>query len=367
MSILLWYWGRKGGGARYTLEVARALKGEGVDLHLSISNRNELFDDFVELGLPLFPVDTYDNVWQFVIKSAALPVYARRLRDYIERENISVVYSTMHHLWSAYVSRQVKDLGVNYVLTVHDAQPHPGDGGSLRQWLLDRDIANSDRIIVLTETVKNQLVRRKDWSNKSIEVIPHGSFVYCEGSPRTLHPNESFIVVFYGRILPYKGIKLLVEAWGKIRALVRNVQLEIWGQGDVSDYRPWIESDPSIRLENRWIDESEIADIFKRAHLCVLPYLEASQSGVIPIALAAGVPVVITPQPGLLEQIQHGGGVACREVSADAIADAVIAIYTNPQKYERLSRAALSASEHFGWDRIGPRVRDVLMKTGDSH
>ena len=58
-KLLVWYWGRRGGGAAYTLEMVRALMArESFDLHLSLSRQNELFEAFAALGLPGCHVDT---------------------------------------------------------------------------------------------------------------------------------------------------------------------------------------------------------------------------------------------------------------------------------------------------------------------
>ena len=55
LRLMLWHWGRHGGGPRYTLELARALaRLPEVEPHLSISRQCEIADDFRALGLPTF-------------------------------------------------------------------------------------------------------------------------------------------------------------------------------------------------------------------------------------------------------------------------------------------------------------------------
>lgn len=43
---------------------------------------------------------------------------------------------------------------------------------------------------------------------------------------------------------------------------------------------------------NRWIDDAERSELFARAAVVALPYVEATQSGVTPVAYAHGKPVV---------------------------------------------------------------------------
>ena len=60
------------------------------------------------------------------------------------------------------------------------------------------------------------------------------------------------------------------------------------------------------------------------ADVLVLPYIEASQSGLIPIARALGTPVVVTPVGGLPEQVIHGAsGVVAQRVTPAAVAEAI--------------------------------------------
>lgn len=82
----------------------------------------------------------------------------------------------------------------------------------------------------------------------------------------------------------------------------------------------------------------------------VLPYVEASQSGVVEAAFAAALPSVVTPVGGLAEQIENGvTGLVAGAVDATALADAIERLVTDPELYEACSagahRAATSQSD----------------------
>jgi glycosyltransferase involved in cell wall biosynthesis len=62
---------------------------------------------------------------------------------------------------------------------------------------------------------------------------------------------------------------------------------------------------PGVSIENHWVAEADIPGLIAQADALVLPYREASQSGVIPIAHAMGVPVVAMPAGGLSEQVAN--------------------------------------------------------------
>jgi hypothetical protein len=80
MRILLWYWGRRGGGAQFTLGLARALaRRPGIRLSLSVSAQGELLDGFHAVGAPIDIVETYRGLGGFATGLLRVPGLARRL------------------------------------------------------------------------------------------------------------------------------------------------------------------------------------------------------------------------------------------------------------------------------------------------
>jgi glycosyltransferase involved in cell wall biosynthesis len=57
---------------------------------------------------------------------------------------------------------------------------------------------------------------------------------------------------------------------------------------------------------NEFVSDEKRAELFRRASVVVLPYVEATQSGVIPIAYALERPVIATTVGGLPELVEHG-------------------------------------------------------------
>jgi glycosyltransferase involved in cell wall biosynthesis len=102
-------------------------------------------------------------------------------------------------------------------------------------------------------------------------------------------------ILFIGRIRKYKGVENLVQAFDKLE--INDFQLVIAGEGKLK-----IRHDPRIKLFNHWLAEDEIASLIEGSEVVVFPYVEASQSGILPYCLDKNKKVVITPLPGLLEQ-----------------------------------------------------------------
>jgi glycosyltransferase involved in cell wall biosynthesis len=98
-----------------------------------------------------------------------------------------------------------------------------------------------------------------------------------------------------GRIRKYKGVENLISAFTKLG--IEEMELVIAGEGKLR-----VKKDFGIRIINRWLEEWEITELIKNAEVVVFPYIEASQSGLLPYCLNESKKVVVTPLQGLLEQ-----------------------------------------------------------------
>lgn len=365
-GLLVWHWGRRGGGPRYMFELVRALQArDDIDLHISYSPQAEIAADFAALGLPELVVDTYQGLGSAALASLRLPWIIARFRRYLIEHRIHTVYCAMSHPWNVAVAPFIRATGARYVLALHDALPHPGEESRWRMWALARELAVTDGVVALTRHVRDQLVTLHGYPPDRTAVLPHGVLTFAEGRARQLPGagERSIRLSFFGRILPYKGFDLLLDAYALLRTRYgARVVLEVAGSGNIAPYAARLAELPGITLHNRWIAEEEIGTFLNRADLVVLPYREASQSGVIPSAYAMGVPVVATNVGGLGEQVIDGEtGYLAAAVDGQAIADGVCRIIDAPDDYPRLSARALAQAEQaLSWPVIAAGLVDRL-------
>ena len=353
--ILLWHWGRRGGGPRYTYELARAMAGR-VDLHVSYSRQSELADQMAGLGLPALVVDTYQGPLEAAFATLRLPWLRRRFAGYLRRHRIDTVICTMGHLWNMAVAPVVAAAGARYCLTLHDAILHVGEENRVRTWALGRELHHVDGIVTLSRHVQDQLVAKYRYERERTWVLPHGVFTFGEARLRSHpSPDRPFHLLFFGRILPYKGIDLLLDAYARLRERFgARVVLTLAGAGDLGPYAGALAGLPGVTVDNRWFREDEIPALLHPADLVVLPYREASQSGVVASAYGVGLPVVVTPVGGLIEQVvdRRTGRLAAR-VSGEAVADAVAELITDAALYRACSAGALHQIEtELAWNVI---------------
>ncbi|MEM3086576.1 MAG: glycosyltransferase [Halobacteria archaeon] len=148
-------------------------------------------------------------------------------------------------------------------------------------------------------------------------VVPHGLFEY----PRVERPEarrrlgipEPRVLLYFGIVRRYKGLPVLLDAFDRLpESLARETRLLLVGEpwDDEVALRARIAASPragQITWVDRYVSDDEIPHFFGAADAVVLPYLRASQSGVAHIAIAQGLPVVLSRVGGLESLGEYSG------------------------------------------------------------
>jgi glycosyltransferase involved in cell wall biosynthesis len=288
------------------------------------------------------------------------------------------------------------------VLTAHDVLPREPRAGQLRAQR--RLYERFDAIVVHSEHGRVRLVDELGVAPDLVHVIPHGAFVHlAEGpaGPRAGGPGVGGppvrpagpVVLCFGLIRPYKGIDVLLEAWrGPGREGIGIDGAELWiagmprlavldaayggvlGRSPIGDQMqspdrpakhtslpaslPCLVQDrqgapQSIRLDLRFIPDSELPGYFRRADLVVLPYLQADQSGVLFTALAFGKPLLLSDVGGFPEIAATG---AARTVPAGdpaALRTALRELLGDPAALAEMAACARTAAAGpYSWEAV---------------
>jgi glycosyltransferase involved in cell wall biosynthesis len=242
------------------------------------------------------------------------------------------------------------------VLTAHDVLPRearPGQRAGQRR-LYDR----VDAIVVHSEHGRVRLVDELGVPAGKVTVIPHGVLTPHgdDGLPPELAAVEGPVALLFGLIRPYKGLDVLLEAWRGIEGA------ELWVVGmprmDTTALRA--SAPPGVRFVERFVPDAQVAALFRRADLAVLPYREIDQSGVLFTALAFGAPLVLTDVGGFPE-VEPAVHVPAGDPRA--LHDALTRLLSDDAERARLREAAHEAARTtYAWDRIARAHLDLYAR-----
>jgi starch synthase len=254
-----------------------------------------------------------------------------RLVREIKKFNPGVIHLQIGHLWFNWALPLLGALPL--VLTVHDALIHPGDvpSGKTPQWVFDHACYRAQERIVHAPQIKESLLQRLRIPSNTVHVVPYVLVGDDGATAGEKLPEGEPRILFFGRIWEYKGLEYLIRAEPLITSRVPQAKIVIAGRGeDFERYRRMMVHPEKFIVHNEYVSDDKRAELLRRASVVVLPYTEASQSGVIPIAYRFGKPVVATSVGGLPFMVNHGRtGYLVPPRDSNALADAVVSLLQN--------------------------------------
>jgi len=112
-------------------------------------------------------------------------------------------------------------------------------------------------------------------------------------------PVDKKIILFFGIIRPYKGLRDLLAAVGILKERGHDLGLVVAGEfwEDKNIYINFINDlgiSDRVWIIDRYVTDRETSLHFKAANLFVAPYIDGTQSATVKTALSFGIPVVVT-------------------------------------------------------------------------
>lgn len=167
------------------------------------------------------------------------------------------------------------------------------------------------------------------------------------------------VLLFFGYVREYKGLKYLLQALPRI---VRNLdgQVQLWVVGefgaDREEYKELInrlEIGDYVNVVDSYTPDREVEQYFAAADLVVLPYVSATQSGIVQIAYGFIKPVIVTNVGGLPDVVEDGKtGYVVEPEKPEEIAEAVCRFYEEDVE-RRLIENIEKETQRFSWERMG--------------
>jgi glycosyltransferase involved in cell wall biosynthesis len=323
MKVLVWQWGRFGAGPRFAACLADALRVRaGIEVTLSLSKDAEIM---AGPAAPIceMPVRTYRGMASFLLRLITAPLALPFLWLKLRRIMPDLAICAMPGPLDLLIAVALRLLGTRVVVVVHDADTHQGDGFPM-QMVLQRLLCRlAGGLVVLCGYVGTRLRAQRLAGPRWRPLIRFSHPPFAFAMPSAERADGPRRLLCFGRLLPYKGLDLLAAALASLPS-DRAIEVRIIGSGRESRALDALRSCRGVTVENRWVPESEIGSLLAWADALILPYREASQSGVVAAALAAGRPVIATRVGGLQEQLSGATtqSVLC-EPDAESVARAI--------------------------------------------
>ena len=274
------------------------------------------------------------------------------------------------------------------VLTAHNTLPHDAPDMARETWAYMYQTAR--QVIAHSPTGRAELLAMGVQPDH-VTVIPHGNYIPLSALAATDSGGgdsarrqmarrqlglaaDAPVLLCFGLMRPYKGINYLLEAFAHVAQALPTARLLLVGNapdGFASIARQIV----SLRLEHavtaipRYVSLEDASLCFMASDLVALPYVEASQSGVIQLAYAYRRPVVATRVGGLPEVVVEGEtGALVPPRDAGALSRVLVAFLGDPDNCHRLGMRAYEYAETtYAWTNIASTTLDVYARAQGAH
>lgn len=251
-------------------------------------------------------------------------------------------------------------------ITVHDPFPHSGERNFRKLFFRKMGFTLLNNFVILNKKQKAKFIisnklKYKNVFDSSLSVYN----VYNLYSEQLSKKEPLKSILFFGRISPYKGIHLLLEAMKYVHKTHPDIKLIIAGNGGYYFNKTEFEQLDYIEFRNRYIPNTELVNLIKSSLFTVCPYTDATQSGVIMTAYAFCKPVVATNVGGLSEMvIEKDTGFLVKPNSIIELQKSIIELVSNPHLLAAMEK---NIFDHFhqgerGWARISEDLFDFYKK-----
>ncbi|MBE0411223.1 MAG: glycosyltransferase family 4 protein [Anaerolineales bacterium] len=360
MKIGVIHLGRRGSGGPISIELATHLSKK-TKVFAFISEYSECITAWEQTDLPLEKVRTYRSTIQAFI-SYLNNVRFRMISKQIRCYKPDVLLFPMFFTWNPFLQRHLQDIPA--VIAIHDPIPHPGLSGFVFRYLEDWSIQLADRYLLFSRIFESDLHKRGA-QPEAIDYVPTGALSYYQRYSSSEGKCQSNItnLLFLGRITAYKGLDVLLDAYGEVSKR-HPVRLSIIGEGNLRPYETALSELVNLEIVNHWIKDVEIDNYLRNADIVLLPYTQTSQSGVLDLAAAYGRPVIATKVGGIPEQIKDGEtGLLIDSDSTAQLVNAIEQLLLDPEYASRLgNNLQKDYAENRNWDTIAEIVLNACQK-----
>ncbi|MFX4261403.1 1,4-alpha-glucan branching protein domain-containing protein [Pelotomaculum propionicicum] len=370
-----------GGLARHVNDLSRALARLGVNVHV--------------ITCPVEGADDYQLVGGVhVHRVSSLDLTATEFMAWVEQLNAAMVkmadsllsaekFDILHgHDWL--VQDAAMHLSANKKLplaaTIHATEygRNRGIHNDIQRRihnLEEKLVRSADAVICCSNYMVEEVIRLFGITRKKVFSIPNGVDPANLGIPRQLVPGKKEFypgekaIMFIGRLVPEKGVQVLLEAFSILLPQLPDLKLLVGGTGPYSNYLKTMAAQMGLSEKTvflGFLNEEQRNYHLKQADVAVFPSLYEPFGIVALEAMAAQIPVIVSDTGGLSEVVAHGiDGYKAPPGRPDILAYYIREVLVNPGLSRDLTRRAWNkVLTVYDWQNIAVETIDVYREAG---
>lgn len=360
---------------KYTYSLANALQEQDVYVELAIDGKteeenctckkNNLFKTADKNIGKLKKIINYILAWKQIIS------FYSKDKDVIHTQWI--IFSPMDYLFIKKMKRSNKQI----IMTIHDILPF---NRKFYDYYFHKKIYNlADGIIIQTEENVNRF--RELFPNNDVPryMVPHGHFMEYsksidkkEARKKLNLPVDKFIYLFFGQIKKVKGLDILLNAYAELLSKNPDIKDEvllvvagnIW-KDSVEKYEAIIKDRGiynSVIMDIRYIPDNEVDIYYSASDICVLPYLNVYQSGVLQLTYAHHKSAIVSDLTAFTDIVSPERGFICKVGDIEDLKNTMMDAYGRRYELEDMAEQGYRyIKNRFAWNQIAYDIKKIYM------
>jgi len=354
-QVMEWNFSEPGGVQSHILGLCRQLTDYGNYVVVIVKKRVR--------ETKIYPYKVYYIKPPFSILPIIFPVKVSDIYNIIKSEKIDLVH--IHHIFtpiSISAANAAFKANIPFVFTNHTLPYFNKRKKLLKALFLHRNVLNKASKIISVSEAADKVAEVFVEDNKKRVVIPNGV-----DAKLFTHSSNSYIphsICFVGRLVPRKGVQVLIEAFSMVKKEIGDAKLFIIGDGRYKGYLTSLVK--RKRLQDvkftGYIPLKETVRYYQSCEVVVVPSLERESFGIVALeGMACGKPVIVSDVGGLSEIIKdREDGLIVKKGNPVSLYRAIVELFNSPHIAKKFGENARKKVEKiYDWKPVTKRIINI--------
>lgn len=246
--------------------------------------------------------------------------------------------------------------GKKAIYVVHDGVMHTGDAPKAYQIEIKWSMRIASELIFLSEYTRGMVKQELGIEKKSF-IVPHGIVTYSNAKAETHMLSSKIGYLLIGRITSYKGVDIIFDYLNTHPDFNGIITIAGKFSSDIV-IPPKIKSDMRLVLDDRWLSGEDIDKYMRQCDVVLMPYHEATQSGVAAMSIGYCKPVIATDVGALREQLGNSAYYMPND-DVDSFAEALRHV-ENKSDYEDKIKVSIELNKAYQWANLAKSLDNYI-------
>ena len=279
------------------------------------------------------------------------------------RDRVAVFWGPRHQL------PLPESAGLRQLVTIHDlvwkeyGETMRFPGRQIEDFFTPRALARAEVVVAVSQFTRSRLEHYFPQYAHKLQVVPGASMLRNETTAQRGAAGDYFL--FVGTLEPRKNLPRLLRAYRRFTEAVPAARpLKIaggsgWGQQDIGRLVTDLGLANRVQLLGK-VDDATLAELYRGAYALLMPSLYEGFGLPVVEALSMGVPAIVSRNSALSE-VAGSAGVLVDPESEPEILQALVAISTDQDLYQQLSKRTTTEAQRYDWNLSATTMTRLLM------